>query len=158
LEHFRLAVSANPYYPHAIALANLGAHQFNKGEIARALEFYQQALAVNPDYALVHKHVATIYALPDYDRPDLAAFHLRRSLELDPEQDGAKELKELLTRAEEEMARRGAAGAADKADEPTADRSTEAPSGLPAARESDEPIGNDPGQVAPQPAEPGTGR
>jgi tetratricopeptide (TPR) repeat protein len=140
LEHFRLAVSANPYYPNAIALANLGAHHFNKGEIARALEYYQQALAVNPDYALVHKHVATIYALPDYDRPDLSAFHLRRSLELDPDQNGAKDLKELLARAEEEMARRGAAATADKANEPPADRSDEAP--------------ND----SPKPPEPGTGK
>jgi arylsulfatase A-like enzyme/tetratricopeptide (TPR) repeat protein len=107
LEHFRLAVDANPYYPNPIALANLGAYHFNKGDVDKALAFYRRALAVHPDYALVHKNLASIYALAEYDRPDLTAFHLRRSLELEPNQDDAQELRELLENAEAEMARRG---------------------------------------------------
>jgi arylsulfatase A-like enzyme/lipopolysaccharide biosynthesis regulator YciM len=106
LEHFRLAVAANPAFPNPIALANLGAHHFNNGEVGKALSFYRRALRVNPDYALVHKHLATIYALAEYDRPDLTAFHVRRSLELEPKQSGAEELKKLLQSAEEEAAQR----------------------------------------------------
>jgi len=107
LEHFRAAVAANPMYPNPIALANLGAHHFNSGEVPTALELYRRALKVNPDYGLVHKHLATIYALTEFDRPDLTAYHARRSLELEPRQDGAEELKALLRSAEQELARRG---------------------------------------------------
>jgi arylsulfatase A-like enzyme/cytochrome c-type biogenesis protein CcmH/NrfG len=107
LEHFRLALAANPHYPNAIALVNLGAYHFNNGEIAKAMSHYKLALRVNPDYAIAHRHVAEIYALSEYDRPDLTAFHLERSLELDPDQDDLESLKELLRRAEEEVARRG---------------------------------------------------
>jgi hypothetical protein len=53
--------------------------------------------------------VATIYALAEYDRPDLTAFHVRRSLELEPKQEDAQELKDLLQRAEDELARRKSA-------------------------------------------------
>ncbi|MEX0612264.1 MAG: tetratricopeptide repeat protein, partial [Pirellulales bacterium] len=152
LEHFRLAVKANPYYPNAIALANLGAHHFNKGEIREALTLYQRALRVNPDYSLVHKHVSTIYALPEYDRPDLTTFHLRRSLELDPEQDGAKEMKELLERAEKEVARRGTPASVPGADETPAaiTGSTSSTSSAPTA--SQEPGEDEPGPLAPEPA------
>jgi tetratricopeptide (TPR) repeat protein len=106
LEQFRKAVAANPAYPNPIALANLGAHHFNQGEVHQALAFYRRALRVNPDYALVHKHLASIYALSEFDRPDLTAFHTRRSLELEPKQEGAEELKKLLQSAVKELARR----------------------------------------------------
>jgi arylsulfatase A-like enzyme/tetratricopeptide (TPR) repeat protein len=106
LEQFRKAIAANPSYPNPIALANLGAYHFNNGEVDQALSFYRRALRVNPDYALVHKHLASIYALAQFDRPDLTAFHIRRSLELDPKQTGADELKKLLASAEQEAARR----------------------------------------------------
>jgi arylsulfatase A-like enzyme/Tfp pilus assembly protein PilF len=107
LKHFRLAVETNPYYPHPIALANLGAHHFNQGEVREALALYQRALLMDPDYALVHKNVATIYSLPEFDRPEWTAFHLRRSLELEPQQDEAQQMKDLLERAEKEAANRG---------------------------------------------------
>jgi Tfp pilus assembly protein PilF len=106
LEQFKLAVADNPAFPNAIALANLGAHAYNQGNIQEALVFYGRALLVNPDYALVHKYVATIFARPEINRPDLTVFHLRRTLELDPDQADADDLTELLRRAEEEVARR----------------------------------------------------
>ena len=150
LEHFGLAVKANPYYPNAIALANLGAHHFNQGQTGEALALYQRALLVNPDYSLVHKHLATIYALPEYDRPDLTAFHLRRSLELEPQQEGAAEMKQLLERAEKEVARRGPPEAAPDADEtPAAVTDTTTP-GAAASSGSPEPNGNGPGPIVPE--------
>lgn len=109
LEHFKLAVSANPYHPNAIALVNLGVDHFNRGEVKQALGLYRLALRSNPDYALAHRYVASIYAMPQYDRPDLTAHHLRRSLELDPNQSDVDQVKALLQRAEEEIARRQSA-------------------------------------------------
>ncbi len=100
IEHFRAAVAAKPFYPNAIALANLGVHHFNRKEIPKALALYLRALRVDPDYAKVHRYVASIYAMPEYHRPKRAIYHLRRTLELDPQQDNASELSELLKQAE----------------------------------------------------------
>ena len=100
IEQFRAAIRASPWHPNAIALANIGVYHFNKDEIPKALAFYVRALQVNPDYAKVHRYVASIYAMPDYLRPNRAIYHLRRTLELDPEQAGADELRQLLLDAE----------------------------------------------------------
>jgi arylsulfatase A-like enzyme/Tfp pilus assembly protein PilF len=108
LEQFRLAVQKNPLNPNPTALANLGVYHFNQGEFDKAYRFYRRALELHPDYALVHKYMASIYALPEWDRPELAAFHLRRSLELDPGQPEASQMRDLMARAQEEAARRSA--------------------------------------------------
>ena len=100
IEQFRAAVAATPYRPNAIALANLGVYYFNQGDIKKALVHYLQALKVNPDYALVHRYVASIYDMPEYFRPRRVIYHLRRTLELDPDQDGADQLRDLLQQAE----------------------------------------------------------
>ena len=103
IEQFRAAVQARPYRPDAIALANLGAYYFNKGETGKALVHYLKALEVNPDYALVHRHVASIYDMPEYFRPKRVVYHLRRTLELDPDQEGADQLRDLLEQAETDL-------------------------------------------------------
>lgn len=103
IEQFRLAVEATPYYPNAIALANLGVHHYNLKEPRVALKYYLRALSSNPDYALVHRYVASIYALPEFNQPELVLFHLKRTLELDPKQEGAQELRRLLEEAERTM-------------------------------------------------------
>lgn len=102
IEAFEAALRANPQ--SRIALANLGAQHFNEGRVDRAFVLYQRALAVDPDYALVHRQIASIHALRD--EPRLAAHHLRRSLELDPEQADAGELRAQLARAEAAAAQR----------------------------------------------------
>jgi hypothetical protein len=58
------------------------------------------ALRINPDYALVHRYVASIYAIPEFYRPQRAIYHLRRTLALDPDQAGAEQLRELLKQVE----------------------------------------------------------
>ncbi len=103
IELFREAIRATPYRPSAIALANLGVHHFNLKETRKALTFYLKALQVDPDYALVHRYVAAIFSMPEFSRPERAIYHLRRTLELDPDQDGADELRELL-RTEQQVA------------------------------------------------------
>ena len=45
---------------------------------------------------MVHRYLSDLYSLADFDRPDLAAFHLRRTLELDPQQPEAAQLREAL--------------------------------------------------------------
>jgi len=102
IDQFRASIAARPYYPNDIALANLGVHHFNNKEIPKALALYTKALQVNPDYAKVHRYVASIYAMPEYLRPKRVIYHLRRTLELDPDQKGADQLRELLKGAEEE--------------------------------------------------------
>jgi len=106
VQQFRLAVRANRANPNPIALANLGVYHFNRGEYRKAFAFYRRALQADADYALVHKYIASIYALAPWDRPDLAAYHLRRSLQLDPGQADAGELRFLLKRAEQAAAER----------------------------------------------------
>ena len=96
LEQFRAAISARPYHPNAIALANLGVYHFNLQETRKALAFYLKALRSDPDYAMVHRYLASIYATPEFHRPKRAIYHLRRTLELDPDQEGAEALRELL--------------------------------------------------------------
>jgi arylsulfatase A-like enzyme/tetratricopeptide (TPR) repeat protein len=119
-EQFAKAVQANPSNPNPISLANLGVFHFNRGiisyddeavrksELQLALEFYRRALRGDPDYAMVHHYLADLYSLVDYNRPDLAAFHLRRTLELDPKQPEAAQLRESLEAAEAAAAERTA--------------------------------------------------
>ena len=106
LEQFRSAIKASPNYPNPIALGNLGVHHYNGGRYRQAFQYYRQALRRDPDYTLAHKHIASIYALKQFDRPDLAAYHLRRSLDLEPDQPGAPGMREMLARAEQEAAKR----------------------------------------------------
>jgi arylsulfatase A-like enzyme/Tfp pilus assembly protein PilF len=107
LEQFRAAVNANPWRPNAIALVNLGSHHFDKKEFPKALAFYLNALQVNPDYAIAHRNLASIYALPEFFRPRRVVFHLRRTLELDPDQEGADKLRDILKQAEKENQTQG---------------------------------------------------
>jgi choline-sulfatase len=107
LEQFRAAVNANPWRPNAIALVNLGSHHFEKKEFPKALAFYLKALQVNPDYAIAHRNLASIYALSEFFRPKRVVFHLRRTLELDPDQEGADQLRDILKQAEEEIQTQG---------------------------------------------------
>jgi tetratricopeptide (TPR) repeat protein len=112
LQQFRAAVEANPSYPNPVALANLGVYHFNRGlanyddetvrkeELGLAMKFYRRALVMDRDYAMVHHYLADMYSLADFDRPDLAAFHLRRTLDLDPKQPDAGQLREGLRAAE----------------------------------------------------------
>jgi hypothetical protein len=60
-------------------------------------------LQVNPDYAIAHRNLASIYSLPEFFGPKRVVFHLRRTLELDPDQEGADQLRDILNQAEEEI-------------------------------------------------------
>lgn len=96
IEWFRKAVQANPRYPNPIALANLGVYNFNKGEPKAAFQLYRRALQLKPDYAMVHRYIASIYLLEDWNRPDLAIHHLSKSLEIEPDQTDAPQMRYAL--------------------------------------------------------------
>jgi len=98
MRNFELALRANPY--NTIALANLGANHFNEGRMDKALKFYRRALFIKPDYALVHRNIASLYLY--MDNPHKVAFHLERTLELDPDQEDADELRVALEGARRE--------------------------------------------------------
>ena len=49
---------------------------------------------------MVHRYVASVFAMPEFSRPRQAIYHLRRTLELDPDQEGADALRELLSQVE----------------------------------------------------------
>ena len=66
-------------------------------------------MQIDPDYALAHRYLASIYTLAEWNRPDLAAHHLVRSLEIDPHQADAETLRDQLQRAEVEAADRSTA-------------------------------------------------
>jgi len=106
IEQFELALRVNRYSP--IAAENLGAYHFNRGQVEQALIYYRLALRADSDYVLAHKNIASIYAIKD--QPRLTAYHLRRSLELDPNQLEAEQMRSLLKRAEQAAATRPAAG------------------------------------------------
>ncbi len=119
-EHFRKAIEANPSNPNPVALANLGVYHYNLGlthyddetrrkkELGLALAFYRRALVMDPDYAMVHHYLSDLYSLADFNRPGIAAFHLRRTLELDPKQPEAPQLRQALKAAEAAAAKRKA--------------------------------------------------
>lgn len=118
VEQFEKAVQVNRVNPNPIALANLGVFHFNRGvanyedellrkrELAAAMAYYRRALVREPDYAMVHRYLADLYSLAEYNRPDMAAFHLRRTLELEPNQADAAQLREALGAAEVAAAER----------------------------------------------------
>jgi arylsulfatase A-like enzyme/Tfp pilus assembly protein PilF len=103
IEQFRAAINASPWRPNVVALVNMGGHYFNNQEYRKALAHYVKALQVEPDYAVAHRNVATIYALPEFFSPKRVVFHLRRTLELDPDQEDADQLRKLLEEAEGEI-------------------------------------------------------
>ena len=49
-------------------------------------------MQIDPDYAFGHRYLASIYTLAAWNRPDLAAHRLLRSLEIDPRQADAEEV------------------------------------------------------------------
>jgi tetratricopeptide (TPR) repeat protein len=66
----------------------------NKGQLDRALEFYNKAVALNPSYVRAHINRGDIYGKKgDRDRA-IAAY--RKALEIDPTSTGARSALEKL--------------------------------------------------------------
>ena len=76
-------------------LRELGRALVGKAEYARAAEAYEKALAADPTDPLMHRNLGGLYILHLGD-PERGHTHLRRSLELAPNQPGADELRGAL--------------------------------------------------------------
>lgn len=68
----------------------------NKMDLPKAVEFFKEALQIEPDYALAHEGLATVYTLmeanslvPPQSVAPLAEFHATKALELDENLVGA---------------------------------------------------------------------
>jgi tetratricopeptide (TPR) repeat protein len=73
---------------------NIGCHLRLAGDLDAALECFQRAIAIDPDYAVAHAELGFIlmrrnddraYRQTAADMQQLALYHLRRAVELDPE-------------------------------------------------------------------------
>ena len=86
---FEAAAKLNPY--NVVALTNLGVHYAQTSRYELAERFFRRALRVKPDYAFAHKQLGLLLLSHGDIRP--AVFHLQRSLDLDPDQPGAEEIR-----------------------------------------------------------------
>lgn len=73
-----------------------GLHYRNQLELPKAVEFYKEALRIEPNYALAHEGLAVVYALmemnsqvPPGEAAPLAEFHAHRALAADENLAGA---------------------------------------------------------------------
>jgi tetratricopeptide (TPR) repeat protein len=64
------------------AHSNLGAALFQKGQVNEALEQFQKALEINPDYVDAHSNFSV--ALFQKGQVDDAVAHYRKALEINP--------------------------------------------------------------------------
>jgi arylsulfatase A-like enzyme/Tfp pilus assembly protein PilF len=94
IDKFRDALRANPF--NTIALFNVGTYLLRTGQVPRAALLLQQAVRIRPDYALAHKHLGA--ALLQLERREEGILHLEKSLELDPTQPGAGQMRFRLER------------------------------------------------------------
>ncbi len=89
IEEFRSAANLNPF--NVVALANLGTYHVQASRHELAQGFFRRALQVKPDYAFAHKQLGLLLLARGRTRPALV--HLQKSLELDPDQPDASQIR-----------------------------------------------------------------
>jgi tetratricopeptide (TPR) repeat protein len=94
---FAQALDADP--PSARAANFLGFLAAGAGEARAATAYYERALALDPTLSDAHRSLALILAGVPGER-ERAAMHLRRSLEMEPDQAGAEDLRRMLVALE----------------------------------------------------------
>ena len=92
---FSETVRRDPTYHEAFN--ELGLAHEALGKYREAEKAYLDCVRIKPDYAPVHRNLFMLYGqqLPDSDK---AAYHLQRTLELDPDQPDADRFREFLRR------------------------------------------------------------
>ena len=94
---FAMALDADP--PSARAANFLGFLAAGAGDRRAAAAYYERALALDPTLSDAHKSLALILAGAPGER-GRAVTHLRRSLEMDPHQAGADDMRRMLLELE----------------------------------------------------------
>ncbi|MCZ6696243.1 MAG: tetratricopeptide repeat protein [Acidobacteria bacterium] len=100
VREFRAAASGRP--PSARAANFLGFILARRGDLAGAVEAYEEAIRIDPSLHDVHNSLALIHA-EQPGEPARAIMHLLRSLELDPRQEGAEEIRRRIDDLKEGM-------------------------------------------------------
>lgn len=80
---------------HILSLRHLGALHIRQRKYDLARNELEEAVSLYPDYAEVHRFLGALY-LKIYNDKEKGFSHMRRSLELEPHQPGADELRKLL--------------------------------------------------------------
>jgi len=80
---------------YAEAYNNLGISYYFKGMVEMATRAYLHALELKPDYAEVYKNLGVLYYKKKGD-VKRSAYYLKKSLELDPRQPEARQIRALL--------------------------------------------------------------
>jgi len=93
IEVYKHLISIRPAY--AEAYNNLGISYYFKGMVEETIKAYIHALELQPDYAEVCKNLGVLYYQKKGD-DKRGAYYLEKSLELDPEQHEAKQIRALL--------------------------------------------------------------
>ncbi len=98
-EQFMLALRISPNV--RIALLNLGAYHFERGEMDKAEVLFHRAIQVDPTYAKGHLNYGQI--LLQRGKISEGLHHLRLSLELDPDLQGREQLEHQVRTLEEQF-------------------------------------------------------
>ena len=93
IKTYKHLISIRPNY--ADAYNNLGISYYFKGVVEEATRAYLHALELRPDYAEVCKNLGVLYYNKKGDIKR-SAYYLKKSLELNPEQHEAKQIRALL--------------------------------------------------------------
>ena len=92
-EYYSRAVELDRNYHLAkIAVANVFVM---KGKFSKAIEIYQQAIKSDPSNFKVHNNLGLVF-LQHMNDPAQAAYHLKKSLDISPDQQKAVLLRELI--------------------------------------------------------------
>jgi len=87
---------ATSIFPTALpSLRNLGAIMVREKRYDKAIEIFEKAVKAHPEYPEIHRFLGVLYLKITHDKNE-AIYHLRRSLELDPHQDGADVLRKAI--------------------------------------------------------------
>ncbi len=98
LEHFRRAVELDPEYVDA--RENLAGMYCSRGQFEDGIREYLEALRRRPDDPATHELIARAYLA--LSRREEAESHVRRALELQPQQQTARQLLELMEQQDPE--------------------------------------------------------
>lgn len=81
---------------HSQTLVNLGNAYSNINRPDLAINEYLLALSLNIQDPVIHRNIGVLYTRKDFYSPLKAVYHLQKSLELDPNQNAAESVKNLI--------------------------------------------------------------
>lgn len=81
---------------HSQTLVNLGNSYSAISKPNLALREYLQALSLSPRDPIIHRNVGLLYSIKGFLDPKKAIYHLKRTLELSPDQNSAELIQKLI--------------------------------------------------------------